>query len=227
MSTEVEDGQTLATHISGLITVGWRKGVDGEGSALMYNTLNPGCFSDNQTIKAISNRHCEMIGEAVAPLVTSKASKQEIAKMMKETASIPPAVPYVGKRMTPLGEGRAMFRALLPIEFESYGKRRLVAEPRDEYGRISESEQRVEENGWAYRCSVKEETLEALGLVLIKLVQEIPAVREYFEQPGMNVFIDTESEYRQRLSEAVAQVTDDGWESLAGWVLYCLGVEEG
>lgn len=219
MSTE-----TLTEKIANLIAVGWRKLVDGEGSGQIYNVLNPAFTNNDPRIANAAHAHVVAIGEATAPLLERNAPDEEIARAMKKAACTLVPKQEGEHSLTVDNAGKEMLKQILPLEWYSYGKMRIV------YASYSDNENskylRVEmerDGEWKNFRPFDEERQEYVGAVLLKLVNEIPAVKEYFKES----LKDKEEQFRIELQKAAEGVTDDGWLSLANGIKWWLSEEAG
>lgn len=227
--------ERLIEHIAGMVCVGWRKGVDGYGSAKIYNTINGGAWKSDDRIQEMVNSNVLAIAHAAAPLIRRNAPSAEIGAAIKEAACVSVPLPEGADsiEITPEGMGVAMFRALTPIEYTHYGKHRIVAVS-DEYNRHEMREQdprrngepdyeRGEDENWTNRGYVGQDAQVYVGVALCKLVEEIPAVREYFAHVLNQNFV---TQFQKELLEANQEVEDGGWRMLANWFKYCLDMKE-
>lgn len=216
--------EELKDKIANLITVGLRKGVDGEGSGEYHTALNEAFSNTDKRIQAAAQAHVDAIGDAVATMWDEDLPDEELGRLMKIIAvNLVPQQPGE-RKFTPDNEGRAMLIQLMPIDFEWYGERRLAYAPSDyEDGDQTPRmrTQRLCDGKWENDRYFGEEHQMFVGAVLLKLIEEIPAAKEYFAK-SLN---DREEEFRHNLQKAASGMTDDGWKYLANWIRFCLGDE--
>jgi len=210
--------EELKDKIANLITAGLRKGVDGEGSGEYYHTLNPAFSNTDKRIQAAANSHVDAIGEAVAIMWGENLPHEELGLVMKQAAiSLVPQQPGE-RKFTPDNEGKAMLIQLMPVDFEWYGERRLAYAPEDGDQTPRMRTQRLCDGKWENDRYFGEEHQMYVGAALLKLIEEIPAAKEYFAK-SLN---DREEEFRHNLQKAANDMTDYGWSCLAYWVKDCI-----
>jgi hypothetical protein len=215
MSEELKD------RIANLITVGLRKGVDGEGSGEYHSVLNSAFFNTDERIRKAAYSHVNAIGNVVATIWDENPTDETLGLVMKQAASVLVTQQPGERKFTPDNEGKAMLIQLMPIDFEWYGERRLAYAPSD-YKDGNQTphmrEQILRDGKWENNKYLDEENQMYIGAVLLKLVEEIPAVKEYFAE-SLN---DRESDFRHNLQKVAIGMTDDGWKYLANWIKDCL-----
>lgn len=213
--------EELKDKIANLITVGLRKGVDGEGSGEYYNALDSAFSNTDKRIQAAANAHVDAIGDAAATMWDENLPDEELGLVMKQAAIVLVPQQPGERKFTPDNEGKAMLIQLMPIDFEWYGERRLAYAPSDyESGDQTPQmrTQRLCDGKWENDRYFGEEHQMYVGAVLLKLIEEIPAAKEYFAE-SLN---DREAEFRNNLQKVASGLTDDGWKYLANWVKDCI-----
>lgn len=187
----------------------------------MYNVLSPMFFNSDPRIVEVANAHVMAIGEACADLIESGAVPQAIGDAMRKAAiaTIPDdASDPVVASLSVENDGIAMLHSLCPIEFEPGF--RIVSISEDAYGRVEIREEKFIDNEWRVRRYMDKEKQILMGAVILKLFEEIPAVKERF----LDCTGDKRPIFKQRLQNAAIGVTDRGWTLMADWALYCLDI---
>lgn len=219
MSEELKD------NIANLITTGLSKGVDGEGSGEYYSILNSAFFNTDERIRKAAYTHVSAIGDAAATIWNENPTDEELGLVMKQAAIVlVPQQQTVARKFTPDNEGKAMLIQLVPIDFEWYGERRLAYAPSDYEDGDQTPLMRIQvlrDGKWENDRYFDEQHQMYAGVILLKLIEEIPAVKEYFAE-SLN---DREEEFRHNLQKAASGMTDDGWKYLASWIKYCLNLQ--
>lgn len=218
MSEELKD------RIANLITIGLRKGVDGEGSEKYYSILNSAFFNTDKRIRKTAQAHVDAIGDAAATMWDKNSTDEELGLAMKQAAIVLVQQQPGERKFTPDNEGKAMLIQLMPVDFEWYGERRLAYSPSDYEDDDQTPYMRAQvlrDGKWEHDRHFGEDHQMYAGAILLKLIEEIPAVKEYFAE-SLN---DNESDFRHNLQKAALGMTDDGWTCLASWIKYCLDIQ--
>jgi len=123
--------EELKDKIANLITVGLRKGVDGEGSGEYYSVLNKAFYNTDERIQAAAQAHVNAIGDAVATMWDENLPDEELGLVMKQAAIVLVPQQPGERKFTPDNEGKAMLIQLMPVDFEWCGERRLAYDYED------------------------------------------------------------------------------------------------
>jgi len=218
--------ESLSEHIENVYHVGWRKGVDGEGSGEIWRTLGSGYDSQNPVVRNILEQHLNAVTTAAASVLMNnpQATDEELGQAMKQAA----CVEYTATNKEPRSfdeQGKKIFRAMLPLEYTIYGCREKVDvdipdhpgdEPSDSLYTYRWNEEKVQWDKFRY---LDYNAVFGAHLVAFNLVMSSPELMERYSE----IFTQsTAKEFSQALYQASLGVTDDGWEALASWIKYCL-----
>ena len=210
--------QTLAQSIANQIAVGWRKGVDGVGSGRMYQALNPLFFNDDEAIQKIGNEHVQALGEAGALVLERKGTPKELAEALKAAACIERPCGEATFTITHDNQGLAILKSLLPIEWEEYGRTYRVIVDDGDLRTEMKPHGKTDWEPWRYLST---EISSFTCITILALMKRYESINTIFAE----FLVSQEPEKRKELFEAAVQVTDDGWLSMAHWIMYSLDID--
>jgi len=211
------DRNHVEEHIRSLIVVGWRKGVDGCGSARIWRALNTPLFGDDKAAAEAASEHIELVTQAALATIEDieNIDVQKMADAMKEAALTFSPNKKGESSTTPGVQGIEIIKSLLPLVYERYGgKWKYMLNERGEL-----IEMRERDGEWSFFRYVPEEALQLCATLLLKMTEDVPQLQEKFSE---QLAVDGETVTRREIYEATREVTDEGWLAHASWIQYCL-----
>ena len=169
-------------------------------------------------IQEIGNQFVTSLGDISVELVNSqKKQKKKIAQAFKLAATIDwtKLLSDNANNITANNQGFDCLKSLLPIEYEMYGyKYRYSIEDKDKTIR----ESRLNNDGtWETTHYLVGSASHLASSVILLLIEKYHHLKTDFAP----FLCRQEFNFREKLYQASCLMTDEDWEDLASWIIYC------